>query len=321
MARNFAPIYTAIWQDRAFRALTGAAQRMYLLLVSQPDISAAGTLSLTVRRWAAMAADTDPKTVGGALRELVDAGFIAADQTTEELLVRSFVRWDKAYGNPKRRPAILAAAGTVGSAALRRVLAGEFARVGLPVDGFDPGPDGVESHPDSHSGSHSAPAIAPAVKPQVNSHSDSHSDRHPDSHRFPVPVVGTSEVVGTQGSLAPAQPTPAPKAKRGTRIPENFTVTDRMRDWAAVKAPNIDVDSETEQFHDHWTAASGKGSTKLDWVAAWRTWMRNAVKFARPLPSNVVALRGPAVESPGSAAHFQRAMERARAKEAAGDTH
>jgi hypothetical protein len=45
MARDYANIVTAIWRDRDFRALTAADQRMYLLLVTQPDISAAGTLS------------------------------------------------------------------------------------------------------------------------------------------------------------------------------------------------------------------------------------------------------------------------------------
>lgn len=285
MARNFAPIYTAIWQDRAFRALTGAGQRMYLLLVSQPDITAAGTLALTVRRWADMAVDTEPKTLAAPLRELVEARFIVADQTTEELLVRSFVRWDHAYGNPRRRPAILAAAKAVLSTPLRRALVIEFESVGLPVDGFDPGPEGIDSHSDSHSGRQSEPEAFP----QVKSHSDSQSVCLSDSHRFPVPVVDQVSVVGTQGSLAPTQSTPTTKTTRGSRIPQDFAVTDAMRRWAADKAPAVDVDTETDQFRDHWAAATGKGSTKLDWVAAWRTWIRNAGKWSRP--SNVVALR------------------------------
>lgn len=296
MARNFAPIYTAIWNDREFRALTGAAQRMYLLLVSQADISAAGTLPLTVRRWAAMAVDTDPKAVGGALRELVDTGFIIADQTTEELLVRSFVRWDKAYGNPRRRPAILAAAGAVGSVPLRRVLVVEFEKVGLPVDGFDPGPDGLESHSDSHSRSHSEPDTAPETKPQVESHSDSHSVRHTDSHRFPVPVPGSLPVAGTpctppEGSENAAEPTSAQQiigawiSSRKTR-PNQRVLGQVAKQVAALLAEATDP----AHVHAGLTAWQAKQSRTADGISpsALPSFVDAA---ANATPSNVVALR------------------------------
>lgn len=37
------------------------------------------------------------------------------------------------------------------------------------------------------------------------------------------------------------------------------------------------ITAETESFLDHHTA---KGTLFSDWSAAWRTWIRNAVKFA-----------------------------------------
>jgi anti-sigma-K factor RskA len=30
-----------------------------------------------------------------------------------------------------------------------------------------------------------------------------------------------------------------------------------------------------EQFRDYWSAKAGSGSTKLDWQATWRNWVRN----------------------------------------------
>jgi hypothetical protein len=51
-----------------------------------------------------------------------------------------------------------------------------------------------------------------------------------------------------------------------------------MRSWAAEHVPGVPVDAETENFRDHHRA---KGSAMKDWTAAWRTWMRNAVKFGR----------------------------------------
>lgn len=71
----------------------------------------------------------------------------------------------------------------------------------------------------------------------------------------------------------------APRSKAvATRIPDDFSPDERMVAWAREKAPNADGRHETAQFKDYWTAASGKNAEKRDWVAAWRTWMRNADK-------------------------------------------
>lgn len=136
MARNYANIYTAIWRDEDFRQRSGNAQRVYLLLATQPDISAAGVLPLTVKRWTSMAADTDRASIVAGLQELQAARFIVYDTDTEELLVRSFIRWDGGYGNPKRRPVIVRAAREVESAAIREALAAEMHRTDLPTDGL-----------------------------------------------------------------------------------------------------------------------------------------------------------------------------------------
>jgi len=63
---------------------------------------------------------------------------------------------------------------------------------------------------------------------------------------------------------------------RSTRVPEDFTVTDDMRQWAQSRGIRSDVDEETDRFVDHWTS---KGETRVDWVASWRNWMRNADRF------------------------------------------
>lgn len=63
--------------------------------------------------------------------------------------------------------------------------------------------------------------------------------------------------------------------KRATSIPDPFVVTAAMREWAATEVPHVDVDRATRQFVDYWRAASGRTSTKKDWTAAWRYWLRN----------------------------------------------
>jgi hypothetical protein len=81
---------------------------------------------------------------------------------------------------------------------------------------------------------------------------------------------------------------PDEAAERKTQVPKNFAITPEMRAWAAEKTPLVvDLEFETEQFVDHWT---GKRELRADWLATWRTWMRNQQKWtaaanARQKPS------------------------------------
>lgn len=70
------------------------------------------------------------------------------------------------------------------------------------------------------------------------------------------------------------------KARRATRIPDDFAVTDEMRQWAEDKGfEHLDLDGITESFFDYWHAKSGKDATKTDWVATWRNWIRREAGF------------------------------------------
>jgi hypothetical protein len=50
-----------------------------------------------------------------------------------------------------------------------------------------------------------------------------------------------------------------------------------MAPWAKENIPLVNWPAETENFIDYWQARA-KDDTKKDWLAAWRTWMRNAQK-------------------------------------------
>lgn len=129
MARNHARIYATIWADPDFLALTADAQRLYMLLLSQPNLSHCGLLPLTVKRWAQKAADTHPSRIEAGLDELADKRFVVLDYDTEELLIRSFIRGDEVY----RQPNVLAAASKdavgIASPALRAELLAEIVRI------------------------------------------------------------------------------------------------------------------------------------------------------------------------------------------------
>lgn len=211
MARSYANLATAIWRPGSpFRDLRADEQRAYMMLFTQSDISAAGVLALTAKRWSQLAADTTVEDVHRVLVSLADARCIVIDWDTEEVLLRSFVRDDNGWNNSKRRPAILEAARSTRSPLLRRALAAEFGRLGLPTAGLlgpeepDPlahrTPDRASDGP---SPGPSAPDWPEITFPQVDSPSDAHPDRAPDG-----PGVVVTDLEGYGPNPQPATPTP-----------------------------------------------------------------------------------------------------------------
>jgi len=156
---------SAIWNDREFKRLSREAQWTYLMLVTQAEISSAGTLSITAKRWSGYAINADADSLSDDLSELESHRFIVVDWDTEELLVRKFVKWDGGYGNGKRQPAIKSAAESVVSDCIRDVLAVELDILGVPHSLSDRASD---------------------------RDSDSPSDSHPDAPRVVVTEVSTS---------------------------------------------------------------------------------------------------------------------------------
>ncbi|MFJ4703186.1 HNH endonuclease [Streptomyces sp. NPDC088768] len=87
MARGHGRILTTIWEDPDFLALSEAAQRLYFFLISQPNLSHAGLLPLTARRWASTARALTEDLVRERLAVLEAAGFVAVDPDDEEVFI------------------------------------------------------------------------------------------------------------------------------------------------------------------------------------------------------------------------------------------
>lgn len=99
MAR-YSRIFSTIWSDADFVALSAAAQRLYFVLASHPD-GAHGRVPGDVDRLAGMAADTSPIRVLAAIDELHCAGFI--ERGPDHLTVtRHFLRPPTDTGRKKR---------------------------------------------------------------------------------------------------------------------------------------------------------------------------------------------------------------------------
>ena len=68
---------------------------------------------------------------------------------------------------------------------------------------------------------------------------------------------------------------PTLKGTRGSRLSADWVLPTEWADWAKQERPDLDLRSVGEQFRDYWSAKAGSGSTKLDWQATWRNWVRN----------------------------------------------
>jgi hypothetical protein len=292
MSRNYANFSTAIWRPGDdFGDLTMPAQWAYFMLGTQPDISAAGVLSLNVRRWSKRTKGGTRQMVVDALQELQAAEKVFYDYDTEELLIRTFVKADGGYGNQKRRPVIERAALDLESPRLRGILAAELRKLGDEVmaklaDRLC-APYGIAyaaEEPENVPGATSTPVGGDTAEPakvefsQVDSLSDGLS-------RSDGVVVTKGLVVDPQPSThtpqtqPPAEAPSTPKREtgpRGTRLSADWAPSERLLKWFAEKGFTFDMAIQHEKFMNHWLAKSGKDSAKLDWDRTWQNWMITA---------------------------------------------
>lgn len=80
---------------------------------------------------------------------------------------------------------------------------------------------------------------------------------------------------------SPSLQTEKPKqasAKRACRFPADFVLDEKISSEAKrLGLKPHEIEPEFEKFRDHHVS---KGNVMADWLAAWRTWCRNAVQFA-----------------------------------------
>ncbi|SHX75477.1 Uncharacterised protein [Mycobacteroides abscessus subsp. abscessus] len=155
MPRDHGRILTIIWRDKDFQQRSVEAQRMYMLLLSQPNVNNAGVLPLQLSKWAKGCDQTSVADVRRATNELAEHLYVAYDEDTEELLVRSYIRNDGVLKHKYLFANALKCAQAVESPSLRAVLAAELRRtrradavtVANQIDPSGPGPDGTPTDP------------------------------------------------------------------------------------------------------------------------------------------------------------------------------
>jgi hypothetical protein len=138
MARGHGRILTSIWEDADFLALDEREQRLYLFLISQPNLNHAGLLDLTLRRWARKARGLTVAELEKRIGRLEESCFVVVDDDTEELLIRSFVRNDGVWRMPKVMGAMVSGALEISSRKLQQALLAEMDRIPLEELSADP---------------------------------------------------------------------------------------------------------------------------------------------------------------------------------------
>lgn len=214
MARIFTPIYCAIWRDPDFCALPSDAQRTYFMLVSQDDITACGTLPLRLRRWSKTLPESDRHTLELGLKELAENGFILIDDDTEELLCRTFAKWDGGYKHSQRLRGVIASAEAIQSLGLRTAVALELRKLGVET--------AIPIPPSSHDRATPVPPATDDRATDVPPQSDSDATTVlPSSQRFLVKLAGTEPgTVNLENGTYKGEREPAAENGQNDPLPE-----------------------------------------------------------------------------------------------------
>lgn len=301
MARREARLSVDIWDDPGFVALSPLAKLMFIFLFSQRELSYLGLLPLRERRWASRLPGLSAENVREALEELDAERFVVIDDDTEELLVRSFMRRDEVYRQPQLIRSARDSLPMVASDRIRAALAEELQRMagmdGLHAASSEAIEDMLRSIEEGATRVNaSASDPARTLRAPSNDHGQDLREKEDTDHlELSAP---SSDPLAPDSPKAPSEPSRrATRAatKRGTRIPDDFTVTAPMVEWARKTVPQVDGRLETEKFINYWRGKAGKDATKLDWEATWRNWMLNAAERngARASPRSNGAYRNP----------------------------
>ena len=204
MARTYAQIQVAIWQDDDFRALPPEAQHLYFLLLTSPKLNLAGVSDWRPNRVATLARYWDEPNVRKAAEILEHADYILTDPRTEEVVVRTFIKHDGILRNPKTAAGMVAAWGNTYSQPIRRCIANEVSRLvsnGIKETVLSIIAPVLDHLSDTQSDTQSGPGDR--VSDQV-SDSPASNNQHPSSmHPSQVQVANARAALANLGSATP----------------------------------------------------------------------------------------------------------------------
>jgi len=262
-----------MWSDSDWRTLPVGAQHLYMQILTHATLNYAGVGDWRPGRLAALTAGRTSADVEADAEHLRAASFIYTDADTEEVLVRSFLRHDGVIKHPRLHVSMANDWACIASSEIRSFVSFELKKL------HDEEP-GLTLWKDSR-----VQSILKAEAKDMKELCQSFAIAEPAPLANPLPKDSQSISMHTATTTATTTSSNEDKKsgprKRGHRIPEDFSITAEMYQWASSKGLTINLQLSTEKFINHWTSTT-KNATKLDWVAAWRNWMLGDQEKAAP---------------------------------------
>lgn len=129
MARDHARFYVRMWGEADWRALHPMSQWLYMHLLSSPTMTQAGIAEWRPGRIAPLADTLTAEQVEIVAGDLERRAYILVDRSTEEVLVRSFIRGDKVLEQPNVTIAACRAWTSASSNPIRALIVHELRRL------------------------------------------------------------------------------------------------------------------------------------------------------------------------------------------------
>ncbi|MFE3059095.1 hypothetical protein [Nocardia sp. NPDC059239] len=150
MPRDHTDLLRKLWNRKRFRALPRSAQALYVQLLTEATLTAAGVLPLMVDKWAAACDDTTVADIQADLKALHAAGFVIVDDQTFEVLLRWYLDLAGLTRHPNHLKGALRAADAIASPVLRKAFGIDLLALGLTgeAETFAMRLIGSGSHPD-----------------------------------------------------------------------------------------------------------------------------------------------------------------------------
>lgn len=273
MARDRASLRIDLWADEDWRKLSMGAQHLYMLILSHSTLNYAGVADWRPGRLAALTSGRTPAGVRRDAQELSEASFIYADEMTEEVLIRSFLRHDGVIKHPRLHVSMAKDFAGISSDAIRAFIAFEAQK----LHGENPT---LALWEDAR-----VQTILKATARDLKAETQAAAKDKPCAMPNPLPKELNSDPKDTSTATATSsnEEKKISTPKRKSSCPDIFPVTDEMASWAKENNINANLKEQTARFLDHHAS---KGSTFVDWTRAWQNWMRNSKDWAKPVATD-----------------------------------
>ena len=129
MAREIANVQTSLWGNPEWKGLGVVEQWLYFHLLSHPRLSYAGVADWLPKRVAAASSRLTVDQVEQAGRGLQSARFVFVDESTDEVLVRSFLRHDGLLKQPRLSVSMVNAFAGIASLNIQKIVVHELQKL------------------------------------------------------------------------------------------------------------------------------------------------------------------------------------------------